>query len=107
MPKPARRRAKRQARPASGRSSAKSDGPDNDDSELIGSFEKNSKEQVRVHLGEFREQTLVNVRTWFRKDGEHFPSSKGIAIRVSQLPALIDLLQIAYQRATDEGMLDE
>jgi hypothetical protein len=56
---------------------------------LIAVFEKNSREQVRVILGEYQGRDVVNIRVYWTKDHQQwFPSQKGITLGVDKLPKL-------------------
>jgi hypothetical protein len=55
----------------------------------IATFRKNSREEVRVSLDDFKGHQLVNVRVWFEaEDGEMRPGKQGLAIRRELLPEL-------------------
>lgn len=57
---------------------------------LISEFSKNSVEVIRVQFTEFKEQRLLDVRTWvIGKDGEaYIPTRKGISLRTEQVGEL-------------------
>ena len=77
-----------------------------DEEILIGALDKKPREQVRVYLGQFY-GPRVDVRIWFQDGGEYCATKKGVTLPVGKLPQLMDLLQQAYARAIDEGMLSE
>jgi hypothetical protein len=67
---------------------------------VVGSVRKNSLEEVRVSISEFRGHNLVDVRVFADFDGrggEPRPTKKGIALKVELLPDLIAALQAAQE----------
>ncbi|MCC0067094.1 MAG: transcriptional coactivator p15/PC4 family protein [Rhodovulum sp.] len=64
----------------------------------MASFRKNSREEVRVSVDEFRGHELLNIRVWFEADdGEMRPGKQGIALRLELLPELREALERAGQ----------
>ena len=59
-------------------------------SELIASFEKNSFEEVRVSLTEFKGKELIDLRIYYQpEEGEEMrPTKKGITISTEKFPEL-------------------
>ncbi len=59
-------------------------------SEVIASFEKNSMEEVRVSLTEFKGKELIDLRVYYQpEDGEEKrPTKKGITISPEKFPEL-------------------
>ena len=67
---------------------------------LIATIEKNSREALRITLGEFKGHRLVNLRVWFRaEDGEMRPGNSGVAIKVEKLEELLSALMRARGEA--------
>lgn len=59
--------------------------------ELIVSFEKNSKEEVRVSVDEFRGRKIINMRVYYRNDaGEWLPGKQGVALALDRYRDLAD-----------------
>lgn len=59
----------------------------------LGTVQKNSREEIRIHLEQFRGHEIVNIRVWFEADdGEMRPSKKGLAFRVDLLPEIMNAL---------------
>jgi len=58
--------------------------------EVIASFEKNSMEEVRVSLTEFKGKELIDLRVYYQpEDGEEKrPTKKGITIASEKFPEL-------------------
>ena len=51
---------------------------------------KNSREEIRVSLDDFKGQMLVNLRVWFQGEtGQMLPGKQGIAFRVDTLPEVL------------------
>ncbi len=61
---------------------------------LIGVFEKNASEQVRVAIMEFRGEIYLDVRVFskFGMDNGYGPTKKGIRIKLDQAPILRALI---------------
>lgn len=59
-------------------------------SEVIASFEKNSFEEVRISLTEFKGKDLIDLRVYYRPDdGEEMrPTKKGVTISPEKFPEL-------------------
>jgi len=59
-------------------------------SEVIATFEKNSLEEVRVSLTEFKGKALIDLRVYYQpEDGEEKrPTKKGITISPEKFPEL-------------------
>lgn len=57
---------------------------------IVARFEKNSKEEVRAVLTEFRGHRVADLRIYFRPDkgGEMIPSKKGLSLTLDLLPEL-------------------
>lgn len=57
-----------------------------DSSQLVAQFEKNSKEEVRVSIDDFRGRKLINIRVYYRSDGgEWQPGKQGVVVAVDPL----------------------
>ena len=59
-------------------------------SEVIASFEKNSFEEVRISLTNFKGKDLIDLRVYYRTDdgGEMRPTKKGITISLEKFSEL-------------------
>lgn len=72
----------------------------------IGQFPLNSKDTIRVAIGEFEGHQIVNFRRWFRADdGADRPTKKGLAFAVRHLPAFATIVNDALARARADGLL--
>lgn len=59
--------------------------------EPIVKFEKNSKEEVRVSVDDFRGRKIMNIRVYYRNEaGEWSPGKQGIALSVDRYRELAD-----------------
>jgi hypothetical protein len=50
------------------------------DNEVISSFQKNSQEELRFSITMFKGREYADIRIFYEKDGEYFPSKKGITV---------------------------
>lgn len=73
----------------------------------IATIKKNSREDVRVTLDEFRGHHLVNVRIFYDAgEGEMRPGKQGIAVKVELLPELLSALTAAEKAARQAGLME-
>ncbi len=64
----------------------------------LGTFAKNSREEIRLTLDTFKGVELVNIRVWYRgDDGDYRPSKKGVAFKLDLLPQVIAALHKAQK----------
>ncbi len=49
-------------------------------SELISNFQKNSQEEFRFSITNFKGREYADIRIFYEKDGDYFPSKKGITV---------------------------
>lgn len=60
-------------------------------SQLVAQFEKNSKEEVRVSIDDFRGRKLINIRVYYRNDaGQWLPGKQGLALGIDRYRDLAD-----------------
>jgi hypothetical protein len=59
-------------------------------SEVIARFEKNSFEEVRISLTQFKGKDLIDIRVYYQPEGEEEmrPTKKGITISPEKFPEL-------------------
>ena len=70
---------------------------------VVAIIRKNSLEEVRVSISEFRGHKLVDVRVFADFDGsggEPRPTKKGVALKVELLPDLIAALRAAQEASS-------
>ncbi len=60
------------------------------ESKPIAQFDKNSREQVRISIDEFKGRKLINIRVWYHNaDVEQWlPGKQGITLAVDKFSAL-------------------
>jgi hypothetical protein len=74
--------------------------------ELIVKFEKNSKEEVRVSVDEFRGRKIINLRVYYRTDtGEWLPGKQGVALAIDRYRDLVDAVLQLGEWLESRGML--
>lgn len=65
--------------------------PDEAVGEVISKFEKNSKEEVRVSVDEFRGRKIINIRVYYKDPtGEWLPGKQGLALSIDRFRDLVD-----------------
>jgi Transcriptional Coactivator p15 (PC4) len=74
---------------------------------LICEIPKNSREAIRVTLGEYSNgRSIASVRAWFQaEDGSWRPGKAGIAFRVALLPRLAEALARVVSEARQQGLI--
>lgn len=73
---------------------------------LAGAITRNSREEVRVGLQEFKGTATVYVRTYARKrDGEWIPTQKGVTLAVNRLPSLREMVDRLIEEAVEAGWM--
>jgi hypothetical protein len=54
---------------------------------LIGEFQKNAVEKIRIALRDYKGKRLIDLRVYYQDDaGEWLPTKKGLALTVEQWP---------------------
>jgi hypothetical protein len=72
---------------------------------LIASVVKNSREEIRIELTEYKGHRLVGCRVWARKaTDEWVPTQKGITFKVGLLADVLDGLQKAQDELQRQGL---
>jgi hypothetical protein len=75
---------------------------------VIAEWDRNAREVVRVALDQYNGRHTINVRVWYRDDGDTLkPGRAGITLAVKHLPALCDAMAKALAKARHLGLLDE
>lgn len=73
---------------------------------LIASVPKNTREEIRVELIEYKGHRLVGCRVWAHKEtGEHVPTQKGITFKIEILADVLEGLQKALGELKQQGLL--
>ncbi len=70
----------------------------------IATFKKNARDEVRVSITEYMGHDLIDLRVWTTPDngGDPVATKKGLSIRVTMLPELIEALKQAEATARKE-----
>jgi len=73
----------------------------------IAVFEKNSMEEVRIKISEWKSQEYLDIRVWtnprYEKEGEGKPTKKGITLNIELLPSLLEALKKADKALKASG----
>jgi hypothetical protein len=76
---------------------------------VIGTISKNTLEEIRVSLDEFRGVALLDVRIFADFTGADHdnkrPTKKGISLKIAKLPELLQALREAEAEAIRRGLL--
>jgi Transcriptional Coactivator p15 (PC4) len=76
------------------------------ESEVIAQFEKNSKEEVRVSIDDFRGRKLINLRVYYRSEqGNWLPGRQGLALGVDRYRDLADALVKLGEQLQTKGLI--
>jgi Transcriptional Coactivator p15 (PC4) len=74
-----------------------------DDAQVVYTFPKNSREEVRATLKTWQGHRLADLRVWAADDegDEDHPTKKGLCLTVANLPKLLEAVQalIAAEQA--------
>ena len=75
-------------------------------SELVARFEKNSFEEVRISLTEFKGKDLIDIRVYYQPEGEEEmrPTKKGITISPEKFSELKKGIQQLEKALKDKGL---
>jgi hypothetical protein len=73
---------------------------------IVAEIKKNSRETIRVTVGEFNGYQLAGVRVWFRADdGTSRPGKAGLSFKLELLPDVVGALVLAVEQARADGTL--
>jgi hypothetical protein len=65
---------------------------------------RSDSERLRVAISEFKGRTYVDLRVWYSTDaGELKPSSKGVSLKPSQIPEVVQGLLLAANAFDPSG----
>jgi len=77
----------------------------------IRTIKKSQREEIRIALSEFTKDgttyDMVSARVFYDDGAEYRPGRNGINVRVNLLPALIEGLQAAADKARAAGLLTD
>lgn len=72
--------------------------------EVIATFEKNDKEEVRVTLNEFKGRTMFHIRAYYQESGEWKPG-KGIGLSIDRYRELAEAILLLGERLAKDGLI--
>ena len=64
-----------------------------EDSDIIASFQKNSQEEFRFSITTFKGREYADIRIFYEKDGDYFPSKKGITVALDTWKEFRDAIE--------------
>ena len=74
-------------------------------------IKKSQREEIRIALSEFTKDgktyDMVSARVFYDDGAEYRPGRNGINVRINLLPALIEGLQAAADKARAAGLLTD
>ncbi len=74
--------------------------------EVVASFEKNSREEVRISVDEFRGRKIINIRVYYRSEsGTWLPGKQGLAISVDRYRDLAEATLKLGEKLQAEGLM--
>lgn len=75
-------------------------------SETISKFEKNSREEVWVSVDDFRGRKIINIRVHYRAEtGEWLPGKQGVALAVERYRDLAEAILKLGEKLRADGLL--
>lgn len=75
-------------------------------SEVISKFEKNSREEVWVSVDDFRGRKIINIRVHYRGEtGEWLPGKQGVALAVERYRDLAEAVLKLGEKLRADGLL--
>ena len=70
---------------------------------LIGTIKKNSREEIRLTLEDYKGHRVFNARVWYGHDDDMRPGKQGLAYRAELLPAFAEALEAALEAQLDQA----
>ena len=67
--------------------------------ERLATLSRNEGVEVRITWDEYQGSPFLGLREWVPGGGGHYPTKKGVTVRISELPALANALADALDRA--------
>lgn len=64
----------------------------------IATIRKNTREEIRISIDDFKGHRLCNLRVWYLDGDEMRPGKHGLALRLDLLPEILSALQTAIKR---------
>lgn len=73
---------------------------------IIAEWPKNGRETLRVRLDCFKEQPVIDLRSWYRgSDGTWKPGRGGLTVSTRHIPQLADAIAKAFATASASGLI--
>jgi transcriptional coactivator p15 (PC4) len=74
--------------------------------EVVASFEKNSREEVRISIDDFRGRKIINIRVYYRSEsGTWSPGKQGLALSVDRYRDLAEATLRLGEKLQADGLL--
>ena len=74
--------------------------------EVVATFEKNSREEVRISLDEFHGRKIINMRVFYRSEsGTWLPGKQGLAVGADRYRDLAEALVKMGEKLKSSGIL--
>lgn len=74
--------------------------------EIVATFEKNSREEVRVSVGDFRGRKIINIRVYYRSESTQWlPGKQGLAVSVDRYRDLAEAILKLGEKLRADGLL--
>ena len=74
--------------------------------DVIARFEKNSREEVRFSIDDFRGRKIINIRVYYRSEsGSWSPGKQGLAISVDRYRDLAEATLKLGEKLQAEGLM--
>ena len=75
---------------------------------VITTFRKNTAEEVRVSIGEYKGKQYASIRVYVENDfSEWIPTKKGITLSVDVLPELVRAVKMLEAEAIRAGLVEQ
>jgi hypothetical protein len=79
-----------------------------DANDMIGVVPKNSREEVRISIAEYRGTRFIDVRVYADTGAvDRRPTKAGVTIRPDRLAQLIEALRLAEREAVRRGLIGD
>ena len=73
----------------------------------VTTFRKNTQEEVRAGIGEFKGKLYASVRVYIENDvGEYVPTRKGLTLPVGLLPELARCVELLCKEAINDKLVE-
>ena len=87
-----------------GMSSPNTTAPNHGD-KMVFEVQKNSRERIRISVGEYKGKQRIDVRVWYvDAGGEYQPSRNGISLRPDQATPIIQGIALAARALDPQGV---